>query len=131
MAVLDDPPSSGVPVREGTYGERLAAIEPGGAEFIPLGDRHGRPRDLFWTWMSPNLEFATVFLGVLAVAAFGLGFWQAVLAIIVGTGLGAVAHGLLSARGPVTGVPQMVLGRSAFGYWGNLLPSAFNSVAAG
>jgi NCS1 nucleoside transporter family len=118
-------------IREGHYGDKVTAVEPGGVEFIPLEERHGRPRDLFWTWMSPNLEFATVFLGVLAVAAFGLGFWQAVLAIVVGTGLGAVAHGLLSARGPSTGVPQMVLGRSAFGYWGNLLPSAFNSVAAG
>jgi NCS1 nucleoside transporter family len=81
--------------------------------------------------MSPNLEFATIFLGVLAVAAFGLGFWQAALAVVTGTGLGALAHGVLSARGPSAGVPQMVLGRVSFGYWGNLLPSAFNSVAAG
>ncbi|GAA4564851.1 purine-cytosine permease family protein [Planotetraspora kaengkrachanensis] len=118
-------------VREGEYGDRVAAIEPGGLELIPLADRHGKPLDLLWTWMSPNLEFATVFLGVLAVAAFGLSFWQAVLASVIGTGLGAVAHGVLSARGPSAGVPQMVLGRVPFGYWGNLLPSAFNTVAAG
>ncbi|MCT9932869.1 cytosine permease [Planotetraspora sp. A-T 1434] len=118
-------------VREGEYGDRVAAVEPGGVEFIPLSERHGRPLQLLWTWMSPNLEFATVFLGVLAVAAFGLSFWQAVLAVVAGTGLGAVAHGLLSARGPSAGVPQMVLGRAPFGYWGNVLPSAFNSVAAG
>ena len=64
-------------VREGTYGERVVAVEPGGVGFIPLAERHGRPRQLFWTWASPNLEFATIFVGVLAVAAFGLGFWQA------------------------------------------------------
>ncbi|MBO3746532.1 cytosine permease [Streptosporangiaceae bacterium NEAU-GS5] len=122
---------STIDVREGQYGDKITAVEPGGIEFIPLEERHGRPRDLFWTWMSPNLEFATVFLGVLAVAVFQLSFWQAVLAIIVGTGLGAVSQGLLSARGPSVGVPQMVLGRSAFGYWGNLLPSAFNTLAAG
>jgi NCS1 nucleoside transporter family len=130
MAVLDDPPSN-VPVREGSYGERLAAVEPGGAEFIPLDERHGRPRQLFRTWMSPNLEFATVFLGVLAVAGFGLGFWPAVLAIVVGSGLGAVSQGVLSARGPVHGVPQMVLSRLAFGYWGNVLPAGLNAVVAG
>ncbi|GAA1274708.1 cytosine permease [Sphaerisporangium rubeum] len=124
-----EPP--GVAVREGDYGAKVTAVEPGGVEFIPLAERHGRPRQLLWTWMSPNLEFATVFLGVLAVAAFGLSFWQAVLAVTIGTGLGALAHGVLSARGPAAGVPQMVLGRLPFGYWGNLLPSAFNTVAAG
>lgn len=130
MAVLDDPPS-GVPVREGSYGERLTAIEPGGAEFIPLEERHGRPWQLFRTWTSPNLEFATIFLGVLAVAAFGLDFWVATLAIVVGSGLGAVSQGVLSARGPSHGVPQMVLSRLSFGYWGNVLPAGLQAVVAG
>jgi nucleobase:cation symporter-1, NCS1 family len=120
-----------VPIREGEYGDRITTIEPGGVEFIPLGDRHGRPGSLFWTWMSPNLEFATVFVGVLAIAVFGLGFYQAILAIVLGTALGSVAHGFLSARGPEHGVPQMVLSRLAFGYWGNVLPAALNSVTAG
>lgn len=127
------PPSAppGVLVREGEYGERVIAVEPGGAEFIPLEERHGRPVQLFWTWTSPNLEFATVFVGVLGVAAFGLSFWQAVLAIVVGTGVGSVTHGLLSARGPEHGVPQMVLSRLGFGYWGNVLPAGLNAVTAG
>src|SRR5438067_914341 len=94
------PPEAGAPVatvvREGTYGEKVVAVEPGGAGFISLNERHGRPLQLFWTWTSPNLEFATVFVGVLGVAAFGLNFWQAVLAIILGTGVGSVTHGLLS-----------------------------------
>ncbi|WP_329083261.1 MULTISPECIES: purine-cytosine permease family protein [unclassified Streptosporangium] len=128
MRVMEPP---GVAVREGEYGDRIAAVEPGGVEFIPLSERHGRPRQLLWTWMSPNLEFATIFLGVLAVAAFGLSFWQAALAVALGTGLGALSHGVLSARGPSAGVPQMVLGRLSFGYWGNLIPSALNTVAAG
>ena len=61
---------SGVVVREGDYGERVITVEPGGAEFIPLHERHGRPLQLFWTWTSPNLEFAAIFVGVLAVAVF-------------------------------------------------------------
>ena len=121
----------GVVVREGEYGTRIAAVEPGGAGFIPLAERHGRPLQLLWTWTSPNLEFATVFLGVLAVAAFGLGFWPAVAAIVIGTGLGSVAHGVLSARGPSHGVAQMVLGRVPFGHRGNILPAALNTVAGG
>src|SRR5207248_9722845 len=102
--ITEDAPA-GVVVREGEYGASLTTVEPGGAEFIPLHERHGRPIQLFWTWTSPNLEFATVFVGVLAVAAFGLSFWQAVLAIILGTGLCSLTHGVLSAGGPRSGVP--------------------------
>ncbi len=129
--VIEGGPPVDVVVREGIYGEKIVAVEPGGAEFIPLGDRHGRPLQLFWTWTSPNLEFATVFVGVLGVAAFGLSFWQAVLAIVLGTAIGAVSMGVLSARGPSHGVPQMVLSRFGFGYWGNVLPAGLNAVTAG
>ena len=34
-------------------------------------------------------------------------------------------------RGPKYGVPQMVLSRLGFGYWGNALPAGLNSVTAG
>ena len=118
-------------VREGEYGGKLAAIEPGGAEFIPLSERHGNPLQLLWTWTSPNLEFATVFVGVLGVAAFGLSFWQATAALILGTALGSVTHAVLSSQGPKFGVPQMILSRIPFGYRGNWLPAGLNSVTAG
>ncbi len=113
------------------YGDKVVAVEPGGVEPVADADRHGTPRQLAWTWASPNLEFATVFVGVLAVTAFGLSFTQAALAAVVGNGLGSLAHGVLSARGPRYGVPQMVLGRAAFGYRGNLVPAALMSVMAG
>src|ERR1700722_14729832 len=130
-SVLETEPPPGVVVREGTYGTRVATVEPGGAEFIPLDGRHGKPLQLFWTWTSPNFEFATVFVGVIGVAIFGLNFWQALLAIVIGTGIGSVTQGLLSARGPQYGVPQMVLSRLGFGYWGNALPAGLNALTAG
>ena len=116
-----DPPEPSVQT-DGTYRDKLVAVEPGGNEFISHEDRHGHPRQLFWTWTSPNLEFATIFVGVLAVAVYGMSFWQAAAGIVVGTGLGAIAHYVLSARGPLHGVPQMVLGRLAFGFKGNAVP---------
>ena len=119
------------PTTDGTYKDRIAAVEPGGNEFIAEADRHGKPSQLFWTWTSPNMEFATVFVGMLAVLAFGMSFWQAVAGIIIGTGLGAIAHYFLSARGPLHGVPQMVLGRMAFGFKGNALPATLMSITAG
>jgi len=124
-------PSIPARIREGEYGDRVVAVEPGGAEFIPLDERHGRPLSLFWTWTSPNLEFATVFVGVLAVAAFGQTFWQATLAIVLGTALGSLSHGLLGTRGPFFGVPQMIQSRIPFGFRGNILPAGLNAVTAG
>ncbi|MEP9393003.1 cytosine permease [Gordonia sp. VNQ95] len=113
------------------YGTKVLAVEPGGNEPIPLEARHGKPRGLFWTWTAPNLEFATIFVGVISVAYFGLSFWQAVAAIVIGNMLSAVAHFLLSAEGPLHGVPQMVLGRLSFGHNGNILPATFMAVMCG
>jgi NCS1 nucleoside transporter family len=130
-SVLEAEPPPGVVVREGSYGTKVATVEPGGAEFIPLNERHGTPLQLFWTWTSPNFEFATVFVGVIGVAIFGLNFWQALLALVIGTAIGSVTQGLLSAMGPSHGVPQMVLSRLGFGYWGNILPAGLNAITAG
>jgi NCS1 nucleoside transporter family len=118
-------------VREGTYGAKVATIEPGGAEYIPVAERHGKPHQQFWTWVSPNMEFATVFVGVIGVWFFGLSFWLAALAIVVGSALGSLSMGFLAARGPLFGVPQMVLSRIGFGWVGNILPAGVNAVVAG
>jgi nucleobase:cation symporter-1, NCS1 family len=118
-------------VREGTYGAKVAAVEPGGAEFIPISERHGKPLGQFWTWVSPNMEFATIFVGVIGVWFFGQSFWATVAAIVAGTALGSVSMGALAARGPLFGVPQMVLSRIGFGYLGNILPAGVNALVAG
>src|SRR6202140_1200166 len=119
-----------VPIREGDYGEKVATIEPGGVEYIALRERHGKPIQMFWTWMSPNLEFATVFIGVIAVAFEGLNLWQAAAAIIIGTALGSITHAVLSSWGPKFGVPMMIVSRGPFGFLGNILPAALNGLAA-
>ena len=116
-----------VPVREGDYGERVATVEPGGVEYIPLRERHGKPIHLFWTWLSPNLEFATVFVGVLGIAFFGLNMWETFTAILVGTALGSLTHYVVSTWGPKFGVPMMVESRGAFGFLGNILPAGLNT----
>jgi NCS1 family nucleobase:cation symporter-1 len=116
---------------DGTYRGRIVAVEPGGNEAIAAADRHGLPRQLLWTWTSPNLEFATIFVGVLAITAYGMNFWQAAVGIVIGTAMGAAAHWVLSARGPLHGVPQMVLGRLAFGYRGNAVPAGLMALTAG
>lgn len=106
------------------------AIETNDVAPIPAGERHGKAWHLFTVWSSPNLEFATVFIGALAII-FGLNVWQAILAVVVGNGLAAITHGILSTWGPKAGLPQMVLGRSAFGKWGNLVPAGLSTLVAG
>ena len=98
---------------------------------IPASDRHGKAWHLFTVWSSPNLEFATVFVGALGVMFFGLDLPQAILAVFVGNALAAVTHGLFSTFGPESGLPQMVLGRTAFGKWGNLIPAGLSTLVAG
>src|ERR671935_2627384 len=117
-----------VPIREGEYGERVATVEPGGVEFISHTERHGKPIDLFWTWLSPNLEFATVFIGTICVVLFGLNLWEAATAIIIGTAIGSLTHGIVSSWGPKFGVPMMVESRGAFGFLGNILPAGLNTI---
>src|SRR2546430_3756507 len=116
-----------VPVREGDYGERVATVEPGGVEYIALKERHGKPIDLFWTWLPHTLELAAVFVGVLGVAVFGRSFWETAVAIIVGSLLGSATHYVLSSWGPKFGVPMMVESRGAFGFLGNILPAGLNA----
>ncbi|PYC68615.1 cytosine permease [Streptomyces tateyamensis] len=113
------------------YGDQILAVEPTGIQPVPAEARHGKPLGLLWTWTSPNMEFATAFVGVLAVGILGLGFWPAVLALVLGTALGALAHGFLGLVGPRFGVTQMVAGRSAFGFSGNALPAVLNALTAG
>jgi NCS1 nucleoside transporter family len=113
------------------YADHAIAVEPGGVEFIPPEARHGTPLQLFWTWTSPNMEFATIAVGILGVLVFRQSFWACVLAIVVGTGLGSITHGILSSWGPESGFCQMILSRSGFGFLGNILPAGLNSVIAG
>jgi NCS1 nucleoside transporter family len=113
------------------YGDKVIAVEPGGVEFIPLDERHGRPLQLLWTWTSPNMEFATIAVGILGPLYFGMSFWQSFAAIVLGTALGAGTQGVLSTWGPGHGLPQMVISRSGFGFLGNILPAGLNAVVAG
>lgn len=113
------------------YKQKVVAVEPGGVEAIPLEARHGRPLSLAWTWASPNLEFATIFVGAISILYFGLDLTTAVVAILLGNTLASLFHFFLTQWGPRTGLPQMVISRKAFGFLGNILPGGLNAVIVG
>lgn len=114
---------------EPRYGEEVARIEPIGIEHIQESERHGKVSSVFTLWFGANVELATLTTGVAAVGLFGLSFWQAAIGLVIGNIIGASLLGLVSTFGPRLGIPQMVHSRSAFGFFGNFFPGAFNLIA--
>lgn len=110
------------------YRDEVLEIEPHGIEHIPEGEKHGSPVRAFTLWFAANLCMATFVVGTLA-PVFGLGLIEALGAIVLGNVLGMACLGAMSAMGPRSSVPQMVLTRASFGYLGAYLPALFNWVA--
>lgn len=114
--------------QQGPYGERVAAVEPYSIEQVPVGERHGRPRNLLWLWLAANLTIADYALGFLPVT-LGLGWAGTIAALAVGNLLGGALLGLASAMGPGAGYPQMFIGRLALGRIGGYLPATLNWIS--
>jgi NCS1 family nucleobase:cation symporter-1 len=101
--------------------DNVAQLEQNTIQPIPQSERHGRASDLFTIWFGSNIMMLTIVTGALAVTVFKQPFWLSVLAIVIGTLVGAVFMALHSAQGPQLGVPQMVQTRGQFGSFGSLL----------
>jgi NCS1 family nucleobase:cation symporter-1 len=102
--------------------------EPGfehrGIDYIPVSERRGRPRDLFWMWAGALFNVEYVVYGALVVS-FGLSFWQAALVIALGN-LSYLVAGLGSVQGPAAGTSVFAITRAPFGHHGARLVSVFN-----
>jgi NCS1 family nucleobase:cation symporter-1 len=96
-------------------------IEQHGINVIPERDRHGHPRELFSVWLAANVVLTYIISGALLIL-FGLSFWQAVLAVLLGNVL-YVLVGLCGVPGPRTGTATMVISRASFGLRGNYGPA--------
>lgn len=103
-------------------------METQGISPIPENNRYGSVKRMFSIWFTPNMELSGVFIGTLAVV-FGLGFQLGLLAILIGTILGALPNAILCTWGPKTGTGQLPLSRLPFGksVW---LPSAVQWLSA-
>lgn len=116
-------------VQADRYGDEVLRVEPHGIDPIAPSERHGKPHSLFTLWFSANLEFATLTVGILSVAVFGLNLWQALISILIGNVVGTLFLGLLTTFGFRWGVPQLIQSRGAFGFIGNFVPATFNFFA--
>src|ERR1700755_605678 len=90
------------------------SVETHGIAPIPEDQRYGTPRRLFTVWFAPQVNMTGLFTGTLAIV-LGLGFWLGLLAMVIGTLLGALLVGYLSTLGPRTGAGQLPSSRMAFG----------------
>jgi purine-cytosine permease-like protein len=96
-------------------------LELNGTNVISESERSGKASSLFWPWCGANvsllaLSYGSFFLG------FGISFWQATCAAIIGTVLSFLLVGFSSLAGKRSSAPTMVLSRAAFGIKGNLVP---------
>lgn len=96
----------------------LLAVEMAGLDVIPESERKGKPRDLFMPWFAANISVLGISWGAW-VLGFGISFWQALLAAVLGVVGSFLACGLIAIAGKRGSAPTLVLSRAAFGYDGN------------
>lgn len=110
----------------GVEADDFLKVERHGLEPIPDVERHGHPRELGLVWAGAMSNYISLLTGALVisapffvgVASGQLGILDCAIAIVVGAGLAAVLHGLLSVTGARTGAPQMVFSRGVLGHRG-------------
>ncbi|TDD42962.1 allantoin permease [Kribbella antibiotica] len=98
------------------------SVESNGLNVIADADRKGRPRQLFWPWFGANVSVLGLSYGAF-VLGFGISFWQAIVAGMVGIVFSFLLCGLIALAGKRGSAPTLVLSRAAFGVRGNKLPS--------
>ena len=109
----------------GPIGESPRGIELNGIDVIDESERHGRARSLFWPWFASNISVLGVSYGAF-VLGFGISFWQAVVAGVVGIAISFALCGVIALAGRRGSAPTMVLSRAAFGVRGNRFPAGLS-----
>jgi NCS1 family nucleobase:cation symporter-1 len=111
---------------DATYARReagAATVETNGVNQIAEAERKGKPRDLFWPWFAANISVLSISYGSF-ILAFGISFWQSLIAVAVGLVVSYLFCGYIAISGKHASAPTMTISRSAFGIRGNRLPAA-------
>jgi NCS1 family nucleobase:cation symporter-1 len=96
-------------------------LELNSINFIKEAERGGRARSLFWPWAAANVSFLALSYGSFFLG-FGISFWQATIAALIGTIGSFFLVGISSLAGKRANAPTMTLSRAAFGVKGNKVP---------
>jgi NCS1 family nucleobase:cation symporter-1 len=103
------------------------AVETNGINVIAEDERKGTPRQLFWPWFGANVSVLGLSYGAFTLG-FGIGFWQAVVAGVVGIVVSFALCGLVAIAGKRGSAPTLVLSRAAFGVTGGRVPAVLSWV---
>lgn len=107
----------------------VTEVEAHGVEPIPSRERTARPLDLFRLIFGGANTFATVVLGSFPIV-FGLSFWNALLATVVGLVLGSLVLAPLSLFGARNGTNNAVSSSAHLGVHGRVIGSFLSLLTA-
>jgi nucleobase:cation symporter-1, NCS1 family len=102
-------------------------VETNGLNVIAESERKGTPRQLFWPWFGANVSVLGLAYGSF-LFGFGISFWQATVAGVVGIVVSFLLCGFVAIAGKRGSAPTLVLSRAAFGVNGNRVPSVLSWV---
>ncbi|HWG23653.1 MAG TPA: cytosine permease [Actinospica sp.] len=102
-------------------------MESHGLDVIAESERKGSPRTLFWPWFGANVGLLGLSYGSFALG-FGISFWQALIAGVVGIVFSFLLCGFIGVGGKRGSAPTMVLSRAAYGVRGNRMPAVISWV---
>ena len=111
------PAEAPVPMATDDFG-----IEQHGVDTIPDAERTARPRDVIGILWGGNLALSVIVFGWLAIL-YGLSWWQAVSAILVGTFVGSLAVMPMALLGYRAATNNSVSSGAYFGVRGRLVAS--------
>lgn len=100
-------------------------LELNGTNVISDSERHGTPRSLFWPWCGANVSMLALSYGAFFLG-FGINFYQAAVAAVIGSVLSFLLVGISSLAGKRSNAPTMVISRASFGVHGNLIPGGLS-----
>jgi purine-cytosine permease-like protein len=103
------------------------AVETNGINVIAEEERRGTPRQLFWPWFGANVSVFGLAYGSFLLG-FGISFWQAVVAGVIGIVVSFLLCGFVAIAGKRGSAPTLVLSRAAFGVNGNRVPAVLSWV---
>lgn len=94
---------------------------------IPLDKRTTGVGGSFLIWFGITFTMVVMFTGYYFVPT--LGFWKSVVAVMLGSILGAIPFLAISVIGQKTGLSTMTLSRGTFGVNGSFLPAILNIIS--
>ena len=109
--------------------DRFGKIEQYGVQYIPEEERRSKPSNLFVILFGGSLTFSIIIIGWYPVA-FGLGWWQAMSAVIVGSAAGAALLAPMGLMGPKSGTNNPVSSGAFLGVHGRLIGSGLEATAS-